>query len=193
MRPFKLAVLASGRGTLLPALVELCAAEPSRFELACLVVNVPDAPVRALATQLTPTCPQLVLPHRDYPDRAAYETAMLAAMAPYRPNLVVLAGFRRLLTSTFLDGIACPTINVHPSLLPAFPGMDAPAQALAAGVPTTGCTVHFVDAGMDTGAPIASRHVAIEPGDTPDSLHRRIAAQEAPLLCEVITRLAAAT
>lgn len=190
-RPWHIAVMASGRGTLLPALVDLCRLRPADFAVACVVCNMPDAPVLALASRIVPAAAQIVIPHREFADRGAFEAAMLARMRDHTPDLVVLAGFRRLLTRTFLAGIGCPTINVHPSLLPAFPGMDAPAQALAAGAPETGCTVHYVDEGMDTGPTIAQRRVAVLAGDTAASLHQRIASVEAPLLCEAIIELRA--
>jgi phosphoribosylglycinamide formyltransferase-1 len=106
-------------------------------------------------------------------------------------DLVLLAGYMRMVKSPLLDAFPGRIINIHPSLLPAFPGLEAWKQALAAGVPETGCTVHYVDPGMDTGPIIAQSHVPILPGDTPDSLHARIQAAEHTLYPDVVRRIAA--
>jgi len=106
-------------------------------------------------------------------------------------DLVLLAGYMRMVKSPLLDAFPGRIINIHPSLLPAFPGLEAWKQALAAGVSETGCTVHYVDPGMDTGPIIAQSHVPILPGDTPDSLHARIQVAEHTLYPDVVRRIAA--
>jgi phosphoribosylglycinamide formyltransferase-1 len=105
------------------------------------------------------------------------------------PDLIVLAGYMRLLPSEFIDAMP-PIINVHPSLLPAFPGLEAPAQALAYGAKMTGCTVHLVDAGMDTGPVISQQALPVLPGDTPGSLHERIKLLEHKSLVEAVKAFA---
>jgi len=124
--------------------------------------------------------PTRVVSPADFPDRAAWDTGLAEALAPAEPDLLVLAGFQRLLGPELPKRY--PTLNVHPSLLPAFPGQRAVEQALAWGVRVTGCTVHFVDEGVDTGPVIAQEAVAVEPDDTPQSLHARIQAVEHRLL-----------
>ena len=106
-------------------------------------------------------------------------------------DLVVLAGYMRMVKEPMLGAFAGCIVNIHPSLLPAFPGLEAWKQALAAGVAETGCTVHYVDRGMDTGPVIAQRKVPVLPGDTPDTLHARIQAAEHEVYPEVVRRIAA--
>jgi len=124
--------------------------------------------------------PTLVVRPGDFPDRPAWDTALAEALDRVEPDVLVLAGFQRLLGPDLPKRY--PTINVHPSLLPAFPGQRAVEQALAWGVKVSGCTVHFVDEGVDTGPVIAQEAVAVEPGDTPAALHARIQAVEHRLL-----------
>jgi len=128
---------------------------------------------------------------RDYPSRAEFELALAGAVERARPDLVVLAGFMRLLGPAFLDRFPGRVINIHPSLLPAFPGLEAQKQALEYGVRFTGCTVHYVDYGMDSGAIIDQRVVEVMPGDDGDSLSARILEQEHELLVDVIRRIGA--
>lgn len=124
--------------------------------------------------------PTLVVRPGDFPDRAAWDTGLAEALDQVGPDLLVLAGFQRLLGPDLPKRY--PTLNVHPSLLPAFPGQRAVEQALAWGVKVSGCTVHFVDEGVDTGPVIAQEAVPVEPDDTHDSLHARIQAVEHRLL-----------
>jgi len=127
--------------------------------------------------------------HSRFPDDAQLETA--GRMQAAGVTLVCLAGFLRLVKRPLLDAFPNRIINIHPSLLPAFPGLQSWQQALAAGVPETGCTVHFVDAGMDTGPIIVQQRVPILPGDTAAALHARIQAVEHQLYPAAISRLAA--
>jgi phosphoribosylglycinamide formyltransferase-1 len=163
-------------------------------------------------------CKQFVtIDHKTFADRAAFEDAMLAALVEHgvavpatpgsesesgsesgspqaapspRPGLIVLAGFMRILTSRFTDRFPLRIINTHPSLLPAFPGANAPGDALAHGAKVTGVTVHFVDATLDGGPIIAQRALAIEDADDATSLQRRIQGLEHRLLPEVVAQLA---
>lgn len=123
----------------------------------------------------------------DHDDRPAWEDALAARIAAADPDLVVLAGFMRILTGKVVT--RWPTVNVHPSLLPAFPGAHAPEEAIAWGVKVSGCTVHYVDEQVDHGPIIAQEAVPVEPGDTADTLHARIQAVEHRLLPEAVRNI----
>jgi phosphoribosylglycinamide formyltransferase-1 len=144
-------------------------------EVALVVANTPCfALERAEALGM----PTRLLPSADFADRQSFEQALLEVLAEARVDLVCLAGFMRLLTPHFLDRFAGRVLNIHPSLLPAFPGLHAARQAVAAGVRIAGCTVHFVDAGMDSGGIIAQAAVPVESDDDEESLAARILEQE---------------
>ncbi|WP_428262720.1 phosphoribosylglycinamide formyltransferase [Haliangium sp.] len=182
-------MLASGRGSNLQALLDAQAdGTLAPAEIVLALCNRPGAPAldRARAAGVEALC----IDHQGFPDRRGFEDAMLAALAERGVEAVVLAGFMRILSGHFLQNFPARVINTHPSLLPAFPGLDAPAQALAHGVKVTGCTVHFVDAGVDTGPIIAQASVPVLDDDDAGSLHRRIQAQEHALLPEVTRTLA---
>jgi phosphoribosylglycinamide formyltransferase-1 len=132
----------------------------------------------------------IVVDHTAYPDRAAFEDALGAALAPHQAEAVVLAGFMRVLTSRFIDRYPGRIINTHPSLLPAFPGAHAAREAIARGVKLTGVTIHFVDAALDGGPIIAQRAVAVRDGEDEPTLQRRIQAEEHRLLPRVVQLLA---
>lgn len=169
----RLAVLASGKGSNLRAILET----PNLgARVAVLLTDREEAGAREVARRFG--VPDIFLPPADYPDRAAHEAAMLAAMEDFRPDLVVLAGYMRLVGPGFLNRYPGRIMNIHPSLLPAFPGLGAVEKALEYGVRVTGCTVHFVDEGLDTGPIILQRVVPVESGDTPESLRARIQAEE---------------
>jgi phosphoribosylglycinamide formyltransferase-1 len=163
----RLAVLASGEGTNLQALLDA--------KLPVVVVGSDKPGARALERARSAGVPVVV--ERDL-------SRWSDALRPYEPDLVVLAGFMRILPDAFVLSHDC--INVHPSLLPAFPGLRAQEQALAYGVKVTGCTVHYVDTGVDTGPIILQAAIPVLPGDTPDSLHARIQAEEHRLLPEAV-------
>lgn len=126
----------------------------------------------------------------DHPDRAAWDLALAEATAEHAPDLVVSAGFMKILGSQFLSRFQGRTVNTHPALLPAFPGAHAVPDALAYGVKVTGCTVHLVDAGTDTGPVLAQEPVAVLDGDDEDTLHERIKTVERKLLVDVLAALA---
>ena len=174
-------VLVSGEGTNLQALLD--AGLPVR----AVASNVEGA--RALARAAAAGIPTAVFGLGDYASRAERDTAMAGWLAHHGVEVVVCAGYMHLLTPSFLDRF--PAINVHPSLLPAFPGTRAIEDALAAGVSETGVTVHFLDEGVDTGPVIAQERVAVEPGDTPETLRARVRAAEHRLLPEVARRYVA--
>ncbi|WP_309713418.1 phosphoribosylglycinamide formyltransferase, partial [Pseudolysinimonas sp.] len=126
----------------------------------------------------------------DFPDRAAWDAGLAHAVRVFDPAVVVSAGFMRILGAPFLDRFADRVLNTHPALLPAFPGAHGVRDALAHGVKVTGCTVHLVDAGVDTGPIIAQRAVLVEPDDDEESLHERIKVVERAMLVEVVGRIA---
>jgi phosphoribosylglycinamide formyltransferase-1 len=134
--------------------------------------------------------PTFVEPLRAHPDRASWDAAFTAAVVAHRPDLVVSAGFMKILGPGFLAGIGCPMLNTHPALLPAFPGAHPVADTLAYGVKVTGATVHLVDDGVDTGPVLAQAPVDVRPGDTADELHERIKIEERRLLVGTVAALA---
>jgi len=183
------AVFVSGEGTTLQALLDaeaLGVLAPA--EIACVLSNRPEAP--ALQRAVAANKPTVVINHRDYDDREAFERAILGELEVHRVEAIVLAGFMRILTDLFVGAFPYRIVNTHPSLLPAFPGMHAAQQALDHGAKLTGCTIHFVERGVDTGAIIAQAPVAIGDDDAA-SLQRRIQVEERRLLVEVVQLLAA--
>ena len=183
-------VLVSGHGTNLGAL--LAAQAQGALAPARLVAVLSNKPgVHALERARAAGVPAEVVDHRAFASRDAFDRALVAALAAHAVDAVVLAGFMRILTPAFLGAFLGRVVNTHPALCPAFPGTDAPAQALAHGVKVTGVTVHFVDAGVDTGPIIAQRAVAVRPGDDARSLHARIQVEEHRLLPAVVRALAA--
>jgi phosphoribosylglycinamide formyltransferase-1 len=170
------AVLVSGSGTNLQSLLDAAADPGYPARIAVVVSNVPG--VRALERATLAGVPTRVLPHHGYPDRAAYDRALVETIAPYGCRIACLAGFMRLVGPTFLRAFPAGVLNVHPALLPSFPGLHAHRQALEHGVKVTGCTVHLVDEGTDTGPIVAQAAVPVLDGDTEESLQRRIQEQE---------------
>jgi len=186
----RVAVLVSGTGSNLQALLDAEAAgalAPAR--IAVVLSNRPG--VAALDRAAAAGVPAVVVDHRDFADRGAFERACLAELERAGAEAVVLAGFMRVLTPVFLDAFAGRIINTHPSLLPSFAGYDAPAQALHHGVKVSGCTIHFVDAGVDSGPIIFQAAVEVRDDDDAAALHRRIQAEEHRLLPRATALLAA--
>jgi phosphoribosylglycinamide formyltransferase-1 len=172
MRNRRIAVLISGRGSNLQALIDAIAARALDATIAVVVSNRADA--GGLARARAAGIETLTIPHRDYPSREAFEAALVRELRARDVALVCLAGFMRLLGPTFLDACGGRTLNVHPSLLPAFPGVDAQGQALAHGVKIAGATVHFVTGELDAGPIVAQGAVEVKDDDTADSLAARI-------------------
>ncbi len=186
----RFAVLVSGQGTNLQALLDAAArGELAPAEIALVLSNKPDAP--ALARAAAAGVATAVVDHRGHPDRRAFEDAMLAVLRRAEIEAIVLAGFMRILTEHFVSAFPHRILNTHPALCPAFPGVNAPQQAIDYGVKVTGCTVHLVDTGVDTGPIVAQAAVPVLDGDDAGSLHDRIRAHEHRLLPEA-TRLLAA-
>ncbi len=181
----RIGVLASGSGTNLQALLD---ADLGPADIVSVVVNVEGA--KALARAEAAGVPARLIRHRDFADRESFDAALVEALRAAGVDLVVLAGFMRILTPVVLDAFPGRIINVHPSLLPAFPGVDAQRQAFEAGVRITGCTVHVVDAGVDTGPILAQAAVPILETDTVVDLQRRVLAVEHQLLPAVVRAIA---
>lgn len=177
-------VLASGSGTNLASL--LAASRDGRLaaRIAVVVCNVPGA--KALSRAEEAGIPAVLVDHRDFSDRAAFEAEVQRQLEAHGVRLLVLAGFMRILSPDFVRRWHGRLLNVHPSLLPSFPGMHGVRQALAAGVRFTGCTVHLVDEGTDTGPIVAQAAVPILPGDDEAALHARVQKEEHRLLPWVV-------
>ena len=183
-----LGVLVSGSGTNLQAVLDAIAAGSLDARVAIVVSNVDGA--HALERARAAGVETAVLEHAKYADRAAFDRALLELLRARGVEVVVLAGFMRLLTTWFLDAFPMRIVNVHPALLPAFPGVHSQRRALEHGVRIAGCTVHFVDAGTDTGPIIAQAAVAVREGDDEESLRLRILAREHELLPRVLQWIA---
>jgi phosphoribosylglycinamide formyltransferase-1 len=185
----RLAVLASGSGTNLQALLDAIDADPD-FGGQVVVVGSDQPEAGALAIARAAGIPTVATAVSEHPDRAAWEQALVDRLQDHRPDVVVLAGFMKILTGTFLGRWPDRVVNTHPSLLPAFRGAHAVREALAWGVKLTGCTVHLVDEQVDHGPIIAQRPVVVAPDDDEDSLHARIKAVEHELLPASVKLLA---
>jgi phosphoribosylglycinamide formyltransferase-1 len=185
MADYRIAVFASGEGSNFQALVDAAKNGGLNASVDLLVCDKPAARVVQRAKDAGIDC-HLFTP-KNYESREAYEAEIVEVLESKNIDLVVLAGYMRLLTSVVVDRYAGRLINIHPSLLPAFAGKDAIGQALEYGVKITGVTVHFVDGGMDTGPIIAQHPVPILPEDTAESINRSIHAAEQQLYPEVVS------
>jgi phosphoribosylglycinamide formyltransferase 1 len=184
----RIAVLVSGSGTNLQALLDAAAAGTLGAEIALVVSNREG--VAALDRARTAGVPAEVLRHGDFADRATYDRALVERIRNAGASIVVLAGFMRIVTEVLLDAFAGHVVNIHPSLLPAFPGVDAQAQALAHGVKVSGCTAHLVDRGVDSGPILVQRAVPVLDDDDVDRLRARILTEEHRALPEAVRALA---
>lgn len=176
MARLKVAVLISGRGSNLQALIDACALRDFPAEIRLVLANRSDA--QGLERAVQAGIPTQVISHRDHATRDAFDAALDAALQAAGIELVCLAGFMRLLGEAFVERWRDRLVNIHPSLLPAFRGLDTHARALAAGVRFTGCTVHFVRAAVDDGPIIVQAAVPVLPGDDSDALAARVLAAE---------------
>jgi phosphoribosylglycinamide formyltransferase-1 len=186
--PARTVVLVSGSGTLLQALLD-ASADPE-YPARVVAVGADRAGIEGLCRAEKAGLPTFSVALRDHPDRAAWNDALAKAVLEHRPDLVVSAGFMKVLSPGFLAAVDVPVLNTHPALLPAFPGVHAVREALAHGVKVSGCTVHLVDVGVDTGPVLAQRAVPVEPGDTEETLHERIKIEERRLLVVTVAALA---
>jgi len=183
----RLVVLASGSGTTLQALLDAARDTSYPAEVVAVGTDRPGtgAELRAAAAGV----PVFVVDAAEFADRASWSERLAERAAGFRPDLVVCAGLMRILDPAFLARFPDRVLNTHPALLPAFPGAHAVRDALAYGVTVTGCTVHFVDAGVDTGPVVAQAAVAVQPGDDVPRLHDRIKTEERQLLVGTVARL----
>ena len=184
--PARLVLLASGRGSLLQSVLD---AADGDFPARVVAVGA-DRECRAVDIAAAAGVPVFTTRLRDHADRASWDAALTASTAEYEPDLVVSAGFMKILGPTFLSRYQGRVLNTHPALLPAFPGAHAVPDALEYGVRVTGSTVHLVDAGTDTGPVLAQEAVPVLDGDDEASLHERIKVVERRLLVEVIAAVA---
>lgn len=184
----RVVVLVSGTGTNLAALLAAHAEPAYGARVVAVVSDRPGA--GGLTVARAAGVPTAVVAPADFPDRTAWDRGLTQAVAVFDPALVVTAGFMRILGPAFLGRFADRVVNTHPALLPAFPGAHAVRDALAHGAKVTGCTVHVVDAGVDSGPIIAQRAVEVLPDDDEAALHERIKAVERTLLVDVVGRIA---
>ncbi|MGZ5971740.1 MAG: phosphoribosylglycinamide formyltransferase [Polyangiales bacterium] len=183
-----LVVLVSGSGTNLQAVLDAIAQKKLDARVKLVISNVPG--VKALDRAAAAGVPTLVIPHKQFPNRAAFDAKLAEIARDVGAQWIVLAGFMRILGKEFLDVFPGAVINIHPSLLPAFPGVDAQQQALDKRVRITGCTVHLVDAGTDTGPILAQAAVPVLDDDDRHALADRILEQEHVILPAVLQWIA---
>lgn len=183
-RPARLVVLISGAGSIMSALKD--AATDSTFGATVAAVITENADAEGLRIAAEASIPTVVVRIADFPDRLTWDRALTRAIAAFEPDLVVCAGFMKLLGAPTLSAYAGRIVNTHPALLPAFPGAKAVDDALAAGVKITGCTVMLVDEGIDTGPILAQAAVEVRDDDTVASLHDRIKGVERSLVVSTV-------
>lgn len=182
--PARIVVLVSGSGTLLQAVLDA-----PDLPVQVVAVGADRAGIAGLDRAELAGVPSFVVRLKDHADRTDWDRALTKAVAAHEPDLVVSAGFMKILGPEFLAAFGGRVINTHPALLPAFPGAHAVADAISYGVRVTGCTVHLVDAGVDTGPIVAQEAVSVVPGEDVDALHERIKVVERRLLVDVIALL----
>ena len=186
--PARLVVLVSGSGTNLQALID--ASTSPDYGAQIVAVGADRDGIEGLARAERHGIPTFVLKTSAYADRAAWDEALAEAVAAYEPDVVVLAGFMKLTGATFLAEFGGRCVNTHPALSPSFPGMHAPADALAYGVKVSGATLFVVDAGVDTGPIVAQVAVPVEDDDDEQTLHERIKVAERAMLVATVGRMA---
>jgi phosphoribosylglycinamide formyltransferase-1 len=187
-RPARIVVLVSGSGTNLQALLDACA-DPT-YGARVVAVGADRDGIEGLLRAEKAGVATFVRPVGEFSERDDWDHAMRDTVAGFEPDLVVLAGFMKLVGPAFLGRFAGRVLNTHPALCPSFPGTSGPADALAYGVKVTGATVHLVDDGVDTGPVLAQAPVEVQTGDTVDELHERIKIEERRLLVETVAALA---
>lgn len=175
-QPLKLGIMASGSGSNFEAIAQAIAKQELTAQMQVLVYNNPNAKAAARADRLGVT--KVLLNHRDYPSREALDEAIVTVMRQHQVDWIIMAGWMRVVTPVLIDAFPRRILNIHPSLLPSFPGARAIEQALAAGVKITGCTVHYVELKVDSGPIILQAAVPVLPDDSLETLHQRIQVQE---------------
>jgi phosphoribosylglycinamide formyltransferase-1 len=184
----RLVVLVSGAGTNLQALIDACSDQ--KYGAAIMAVGADRDGIAALDRAKAANIPTFITKVGDFPTRDAWDEALAAACAEYRPDLIVCAGFMKLLGKGFLAHYGGRCLNTHPALLPSFPGMHGVRDALAYGVKVTGCTVFLVDEGVDAGPVLAQAAVPVHDDDDEATLHERIKVAERALLVDTVGRMA---
>lgn len=184
MREEKLGILCSGRGSNLASIIEAIERGEIPAEIAVVIADKHDA--YALERARAKGIPAVAIVYRDYAERADFERAMLDELHAHGVTLVILAGFMRILSPVFVHAYTGRILNIHPALLPSFPGAHAHRDALAYGVKVSGCTVHFVDEGMDSGPIILQASVPVTEDDTEETLAARVLEQEHRIFPEAI-------
>jgi len=190
-RAARLVVLISGSGTLLQALIDACEDQAYGAQIVAVGSDRPD--IQGLQRAERAGIPTFVMALSDYASRGEWDRALAAQVAAHEPDLVISAGFMKLLGAEFLDRFEGRILNTHPALLPSFPGMHGPRDALAYGVKITGATVFLVDAGVDSGVIVDQRAVPVAEDDTVETLHERIKVVERELLVAITHQLATRT
>ena len=188
LMPMRLAVLLSGRGSNFLAIDDAIRDGSLDAEIVCVISNRPDARGIELARERRHHAH--VIDHREFKSRAEHEAEVLRILESARPDYIVLAGYMRLLSADFVARYPNRILNIHPSLLPAFPGIDAQAQAVAFGVKISGCTVHLVTEKVDAGPILVQRAVEVRDDDTGDTLAARILVEEHKAYVEALRKLA---
>lgn len=188
IKKLKLGVLASGGGTNLQSLIDQCQNQQIDAEIALVLCNNPDA--GALERAAKAGIPNTCINHRDFADRQSFDQTVVKTLQEAGVELVVLAGFMRIISEVFVDAFPQRIVNIHPALLPAFPGLHVQKKALEYGARFAGCTVHFVDTGVDTGPIIIQAVVPILDDDTEETLSARILEQEHKIYPKAIQLIA---
>ena len=186
--PLRVVVLVSGSGTNLQALLD--AVSDSSYDAEVVAVGADRDGIEALARAERAGVPTFVHRVKDFATRAEWDAAITTSVSSYDAELVVLAGFMKLVGASFLTAFGGRVLNTHPALSPSFPGMHGPAEALEYGVKVTGCTLFVVDAGVDSGPIVAQAAVPVREDDTVESLHERIKTQERAMLVDAVGRIA---
>jgi phosphoribosylglycinamide formyltransferase-1 len=184
----RVAILISGRGSNMSALIDAAKATDYPAEIVGVFSNRSDA--AGLAIAAAESIPTAALDHRDHPSREAFDAAMESVLLGWRPDIVCLAGFMRILSAGFTTRWAGKLLNIHPSLLPLHRGLHTHERAIAAGDMEHGCTVHFVTPGLDEGPAVLQARVPILPGDTPDTLSARVLVEEHRLYPQALALVA---
>ncbi|HEX6097134.1 MAG TPA: phosphoribosylglycinamide formyltransferase [Thermoanaerobaculia bacterium] len=187
----RLAILLSGRGSNFQSIHEAIQRGELPAEIVCVISNRPEAPGIQRARDYGYAAH--AIDHKTFSNRAAHEEAVLRVLDEARPDVIVLAGYMRLLSASFIERYRNRIVNIHPSLLPSFPGVDAQAQAVAYGVKVSGCTVHLVDEHLDAGPILVQRTVEVRDDDTGETLAARILVQEHEAYVEALKKMATRT
>ncbi|HAG84305.1 MAG TPA: phosphoribosylglycinamide formyltransferase [Cyanobacteria bacterium UBA11162] len=186
--PVKLGIMASGSGTNFEAVAQAIASKELNAQIQVLIYNNPG--IKAVSRAEKWGIPAVLLNHRNYKKREDLDKQIVETLRQYDVELVVMAGWMRVVTPVLIDAFPNRVLNIHPSLLPSFKGVQAVEQALAAGVKITGCTVHLVSPEVDSGSILIQSAVPILPDDTPETLHARIQVQEHIILPQAIAIVA---